>query len=82
MSADNLDWVLHAYALTLGGFMLVAGRVGDALGRKNVFRFGLVIFGVTSLLGGLAGTSTELILARAVQGIGVRSPRPARCRYW
>ncbi|MFJ9364867.1 MFS transporter [Nocardia sp. NPDC101769] len=76
MSADNLNWVLNAYTLTFGGFMLVAGRVGDALGRKNVFRFGLVVFGVASLCGGLAGTGTELILARAVQGIGAAVATP------
>jgi EmrB/QacA subfamily drug resistance transporter len=76
MSAASLNWVLNAYALTFGGLMLVAGRVGDALGRKNVFRFGLTVFGVASLVGGLSTSGTTLILARAVQGIGAAAATP------
>ncbi|WP_405484890.1 MFS transporter [Nocardia sp. NBC_00511] len=76
ISAADLNWVLNAYALTFGGFLLVAGRVGDALGRKNVFRAGLILFGVASLFGGLSGSGTELIIARAVQGIGAAIATP------
>jgi MFS family permease len=76
MSPANLNWILNADALTFGGLMLVAGRVGDALGRKNVFRFGLIMFGVASLAGGLSTTGTALILARAVQGIGAAVATP------
>ncbi|MGI8329959.1 MFS transporter [Actinomadura scrupuli] len=76
MSTANLNWVLNAYALTFGGLMLVAGRVGDALGRKNVFRFGLIVFGVASLVGGLSTSGTALILARAMQGIGAAVATP------
>ncbi len=76
MSASSLGWVLNAYALTFGGFMLVAGRIGDAYGRKDVFRVGLILFGVASVLGGIATTGTTLILARAVQGIGAAVATP------
>lgn len=76
MSASNLNWVINAYSLTFGGLMLVAGRIGDALGRKNVFRFGLVLFGLASLLGGLAPNGTALILLRALQGVGAAIATP------
>lgn len=76
MSASNLNWVINAYSLTFGGLMLVAGRVGDVLGRKNVFRFGLIVFGLASLLGGLAPNGTALILLRALQGIGAAIATP------
>jgi EmrB/QacA subfamily drug resistance transporter len=76
MTATNLNWVLNAYSLTFGGFMLVAGRVGDVLGRKNVFRVGLIVFGVASLLGGLAPTGPTLIVFRALQGVGAAIATP------
>jgi EmrB/QacA subfamily drug resistance transporter len=76
MSASDLAWVINAYSLTFGGLMLVAGRVGDVLGRKNVFRFGLVLFGFASLLGGLAPNGTALIGFRALQGIGAAIATP------
>jgi EmrB/QacA subfamily drug resistance transporter len=76
MSASSLAWVINAYALTFGGFMLVAGRVGDVLGRKNVFRFGLILFGVASLLGGFAPSGIALILFRALQGVGAAIATP------
>jgi EmrB/QacA subfamily drug resistance transporter len=76
MSASNLAWVINAYSLTFGGLMLVAGRLGDVLGRKNVFRFGLAVFGLASLLGGLAPNGTALILFRGLQGIGAAIATP------
>jgi EmrB/QacA subfamily drug resistance transporter len=76
MSASNLAWVINAYSLTFGGLMLVAGRVGDVLGRKNVFRFGLAVFGLASLLGGLSPNGTDLILLRGLQGIGAATATP------
>jgi EmrB/QacA subfamily drug resistance transporter len=76
VSATNLNWVLNAYALTFGGLMLVAGRVDDVLGRKKVFRFGLIVFGVASALGGLSTTGMALILARALQGVGAAIATP------
>jgi EmrB/QacA subfamily drug resistance transporter len=76
MSASSLNWVITAYSLTFGGLMLVAGRLGDVLGRKKVFRFGLVLFGVASLLGGLAPDGPTLIVFRGVQGIGAAIATP------
>lgn len=76
LSPSNLNWVINAYSLTFGGLMLVAGRVGDVYGRKNVFRVGLVIFGVASLLGGLAQNGTSLIWLRALQGVGAAIATP------
>jgi MFS family permease len=76
MSASDLAWVINTYSLTFGGLMLVAGRVGDALGRKNVFRFGLALFGLASLFGGLAPNGTALILFRGLQGVGAAIATP------
>src|SRR5207344_2472963 len=67
-SQENLQWVISAYALVFGGFMLLGGRLADILGRKKVFMAGLVIFSVGSLLCGLAWNETSLIGARALQG--------------
>ncbi len=65
-----LSWVSSAYTLTFGGLLLLAGRAGDAVGRKQLFEVGLVIFGLASLAVGLAQTAPLLIVGRAVQGIG------------
>src|ERR1044072_5998691 len=54
MSEANLQWVVNAYTLVFGGFLLLGGRAGDILGRKRLFLFGLVVFTVASLLNGLA----------------------------
>ena len=69
-SQENLQWVISAYALTFGGFLLLGGRAGDLLGRKKVFLAGLVLFSVFSLLCGLSTSSGMLIAARALQGFG------------
>jgi EmrB/QacA subfamily drug resistance transporter len=76
-SDSNLPWVVNAYVLTFGGFLLLGGRVSDLIGRRRVFMGGLVLFAFASLLGGLAATSAELIAARAVQGIGAAMLSPA-----
>ena len=76
LSLANLNWVINGYSLTFGGLMLVAGRVGDVFGRKNVFRVGLLVFGLASLLGGLAPNGTALILLRALQGVGAAIATP------
>jgi EmrB/QacA subfamily drug resistance transporter len=76
ISLSNLNWVINSYSLMFGGLMLVAGRIGDKYGRKNVFRVGLVLFGVASLAGGLASDGTWLIAFRAVQGIGAAVATP------
>ena len=67
---EDLQWVVSAYALTFGGFLLLGGRVGDLLGRRTLFMVGLTLFALFSLLCGLAVSSGMLIAARALQGIG------------
>jgi EmrB/QacA subfamily drug resistance transporter len=76
-SADDLSWVVNAYVLTFGGFLLLGGRCADLLGRRSVFMFGLLLFAAASLAGGLAGSSGMLIAARAVQGLGAAILSPA-----
>jgi EmrB/QacA subfamily drug resistance transporter len=65
---DNLQWVVSAYSLTFGGFLLLGGRAGDLLGRRRVFMAGLGLFALSSLVCGLSQSDTMLILARGVQG--------------
>jgi EmrB/QacA subfamily drug resistance transporter len=69
-SQANLSWVVNAFLVTFGSLLLLAGRLGDLMGRKRVFLFGLVTFTVASLLCGLAPTQEALIGARLLQGIG------------
>lgn len=69
-SPDNLQWVISAYTLAFGGFLLLGGRLGDVLGRRGVFTAGLVLFTAASLAGGLASSQALLITARGVQGFG------------
>ncbi|MEY2515828.1 MAG: hypothetical protein QOJ89_3186 [bacterium] len=69
-TADNLAWVLNAYVLAFGGFLLLGGRLADLLGRRRLFIGGLFIFATASLLCGLATNDTQLIAARALQGFG------------
>jgi EmrB/QacA subfamily drug resistance transporter len=76
-SESDLPWVVNAYVLTFGGFLLLGGRVADVIGRRRVFMAGLVLFALASLLGGLASTSGQLISARAVQGVGAAMLSPA-----
>ena len=77
MSESELQWVVNSYTLIFGGFLLLGGRAGDLIGRKRLFLVGLVIFTVASLLNGLAPTSTFLILARGLQGLGGALISPA-----
>lgn len=70
LSQLTLSWVSNAYSLTFGGLLLIGGRSGDIFGRKKVFSAGLIIFGIGSLLVGLATSGMFIILARAFQGIG------------
>ena len=76
-SGTGLEWVVNAYALTFGGFLLLGGRAGDILGRRRVFIAGLILFSLASLLGGFATTQGWLLAARAVQGIGGAIVAPA-----
>ena len=76
-SQDALQWVITAYAITFGGFLLLGGRAADLLGRRRVFLVGVVIFTVASFLCGLAPTEGVLIGARALQGFGAAIISPA-----
>ncbi len=69
-SETSLAWVVNAYVLTYGGFLLLGGRLGDLLGARRVWLVGLCLFTLSSLACGLADSQTFLIAARAVQGIG------------
>jgi EmrB/QacA subfamily drug resistance transporter len=73
----DLSWVVNAYTLTFGGFLLLGGRLADLLGRRRMFMLGLVLFSVASLAGGLAQSEGWLIVARAVQGLGAAIVSPA-----
>ena len=76
-SQANLQWVISAYALVFGGFLLLGGRTADLLGRRRVFMAGLILFTVGSLLCGLAWDEASLIGARAIQGLGAATISPA-----
>src|SRR5690242_4960785 len=76
-SPQDLQWVVSAYALTFGGFLLLGGRAADLLGRRRVFVAGVAVFGAASLLAGLAPSGAVLVLARAVQGLGAACMTPA-----
>jgi EmrB/QacA subfamily drug resistance transporter len=76
-SQSNLQWVISAYALLFGGFLLLGGRVADLVGRRRVFIVGLVVFGAASLLSGLAWSDSALIGTRALQGLGAAMITPA-----
>jgi len=69
-SQGNLTWVMNSYLITFGGFLLLAGRMGDLIGRKKVFLSGLVLFTAASVLCGVSDSQTMLIVARFLQGIG------------
>jgi EmrB/QacA subfamily drug resistance transporter len=77
LSEGNLQWIVNAYTLVFGGFLLLGGRAGDLLGRKRIFLIGLVIFTVASLLDGLASSEGMLIAARSLQGLGAALVSPA-----
>src|SRR5260221_1118947 len=76
LSTQNLQWVVSAYSLTLGGFLLLGGRMADLYGRRLLFILGLVLFSLASLAGGLAPSNVWLIIARAVQGLGAALVAP------
>ncbi|SUA48150.1 Spectinomycin tetracycline efflux pump [Nocardia africana] len=73
----DLSWVVHVYALTFGGFLLLGGRAGDLFGRRRLFVLGLFGFALASLAGGLAQQPWQLIAARAVQGVAAATVAPA-----
>src|SRR3954467_7532787 len=69
-SQSSLAWVVNAYLITFRGLLLLAGRFGDILGRKNIFMAGLTLFTLASLFCGIAQTQEMLVIGRFVQGIG------------
>jgi len=76
-SDESLQWVISAYALVFGGFLLLGGRSADLLGRRRVFFGGLIVFGLGSLLCGISWSETSLITSRAIQGLGAATISPA-----
>jgi EmrB/QacA subfamily drug resistance transporter len=76
-SQENLQWVISAYALVFGGFLLLGGRAADLLGRRRIFIAGTIVFTISSLLAGLAWSEASLIGARAFQGLGAAVITPA-----
>ena len=76
-SRENLQWVITAYAIAFGGFLLLGGRAADLLGRRRVFFVGVVVFTAASLVCGLAQSEGMLIISRAVQGLGGAIISPA-----
>lgn len=76
-SANHLQWVVSAYSLAYGGFLLLGGRLSDLAGRRRMFMIAMALFGLGSLLGGLAESQLMLILARGLQGLGGALLSPA-----
>jgi EmrB/QacA subfamily drug resistance transporter len=76
-SASSLQWVVNAYTLAFGGFLLLGGRAADFVGRKRLFIAGVIVFTGASLLNGLATSSEALIAFRALQGLGAAMVSPA-----
>ncbi|MGH2631825.1 MAG: MFS transporter, partial [Tepidiformaceae bacterium] len=77
MSEANLQWVVNAYTLMFGGFLLLGGRCADLFGRRKVFMAGLAVFGISSAAGGLAQGSVWLIIARGFEGFGAALIAPS-----
>ncbi|MHB8692723.1 MAG: MFS transporter [Solirubrobacteraceae bacterium] len=77
INQTDLTWVINAYTLTFGGFLLLGGRLADLIGRRRLFMVGLTVFGLGSFLGGVAGSQAFLDGARALQGLGAALVSPA-----
>src|SRR5438067_9975665 len=77
LSAENIQWVVGGYALTFGGFLMLGGRLADAVGRRKMFLVGLVLFIAASMLGGFSQSGGMLIAARAIQGFAGALVSPA-----
>ena len=76
-STPNLQWIVNAYTLTFGGFLMLGGRAADLLGRRRMFLLGIVLFAAASLMNGLAGSAGILVAGRALQGLGGALVSPA-----
>jgi EmrB/QacA subfamily drug resistance transporter len=74
---STLQWVIVAYTITFGGFLLLGGRTADLLGRRRMFMVGMAVFAAASLVCGLAGSIAVLIVARTIQGVGAAIVSPA-----
>src|SRR5438067_13512876 len=81
VTETTVQWVLIAYSITFGGFLLLGGRMADLLGRRLIFLVGLTLFTAASLVCGLSGSIGVLIGARAVQGIGAAIISPAALTF-
>src|SRR5438105_8916609 len=68
-ASNNLQWVITAYTLTFGGFLLLGGRAADLFGRRKIFIGAVTFFAAMSLLCGLAQSDTQVVIARAFQGL-------------
>ncbi|MEJ0072865.1 MAG: MFS transporter [Candidatus Saccharibacteria bacterium] len=77
MSQGNLQWIVTAYTLAFGGFLLLGGRAADLFGRRRLFIIGTIVFGLASLLDGLSQSGTMLITLRAIQGLTAALMSPA-----
>ncbi|MGA9097893.1 MAG: MFS transporter, partial [Methanotrichaceae archaeon] len=77
LTPTKLQWVVSAYALTFGGFLLLGGRASDLFNRKMTFLIGLIVFSLASLLGGLATSAVLIFISRAVQGLGASMLSPS-----
>src|SRR5581483_4633627 len=76
-SQSSLQWIINAYTLVFGGFLLLGGRAADLLGRQRLFLVGVVVFTVASAVNGIADSSNVLIAGRALQGLGAAFVSPA-----
>lgn len=76
-SPSNLPWVVNAYTLVFGGFLLLGGRASDLVGRKRLFSIGIAVFSLASLLNGFASSPTMLVVGRGLQGLGGALLSPA-----
>lgn len=75
-SDANLTWIITSYTIAFGGLLLLGGRMGDVIGRRKVFMFGVSLFAVASLFAGLAQSDWELLVARSLQGLGAAAAAP------
>ena len=76
-SPVSLQWVVNAYTLAFGGFLMLGGRAADLIGRRRLFLIGIVLFSAASLMNGLAGSAGILVAGRALQGLGGALVTPA-----
>src|SRR5581483_2813497 len=76
-TTSGLQWVITAYTITFGGFLLLGGRAADLFGRRNIFIGSVSFFALMSFLCGMAATDTQIIIARAAQGLAGAIMSPA-----